>query len=223
MLSPHQVSSRRAVLPAGDTIGSRRARRWVGPAAALPQPASASHFSIAILYSANWRRQFKSGSRVRRTVTGCGRAQPVTRPARSGRRAGPSCSLEPDPGSHRPPRGDRAKPRQPGSPCGGFFWAAEPPMCAAAQSSSADCGHHCSVNLRALVVRMTIMKLREINQDIASRHARDVVHGPARIQGGNWNMPGFRSAGHVHDDAECQISIAEFMSEHGLLKDSDEG
>jgi hypothetical protein len=61
--------------------------------------------------------------------------------------------------------------------------------------------------------------LREINQDMALRHARrnlhapDVVHDPARIQGGNWTMQGFRRSGQVYDEAECQMSIAEFMAD----------
>ena len=33
----------------------------------------------------------------------------------------------------------------------------------------------------------------------------------ARIQGGNWSMQGFRRTGLVHDEDECQLSIAEFM------------
>ena len=61
--------------------------------------------------------------------------------------------------------------------------------------------------------------LREINQDMALRaaprdlHALEVVHDPARIQGGNWKMQGFRRSGHVHDGAECGMSIAEFMAD----------
>ena len=61
--------------------------------------------------------------------------------------------------------------------------------------------------------------LREINQDMALRaapgdlHAPEVVHDPARIQGGNWKMQGFRRSGHVHDEAECGMSIAEFMAD----------
>ena len=69
---------------------------------------------------------------------------------------------------------------------------------------------------------MTIMKhtlLREINQDMALRaahrnlHALDVVHDPARIQGGNWTMQGFRPSGPVYDVAEGEMSIAEFMAD----------
>lgn len=67
------------------------------------------------------------------------------------------------------------------------------------------------------------MKLREINQDMGSRDARAMAHHPARIQGGNWNMQGLRRAGHVHDEAECQMSIAEFMAEQGPQQDSEDG
>jgi hypothetical protein len=61
--------------------------------------------------------------------------------------------------------------------------------------------------------------LREINQEMALRparhnlHALAVGHDPARIQGGNWNMQGFRRSGHGHDEAECEMSIAEFMAD----------
>ena len=44
-------------------------------------------------------------------------------------------------------------------------------------------------------------------------HPLDVVHDLARIQGGNWKMQGFRRSGHVHDESECQMSIAEFMAD----------
>ena len=60
--------------------------------------------------------------------------------------------------------------------------------------------------------------LREINQDMALRHARrnlrapGAVYDPARIQGGNWTMQGFRGSGPVYDVAEGQMSIAEFMA-----------
>jgi len=33
-------------------------------------------------------------------------------------------------------------------------------------------------------------------------------------------MQGFRRSGHGHDEAECQMSIAEFMAEQGLPQDS---
>ena len=61
--------------------------------------------------------------------------------------------------------------------------------------------------------------LREINQDLVLRHApRDLhalnaVHDPARIQGGNWKMQGFRPSGPVYDVAEGEMSISEFMAD----------
>ena len=67
------------------------------------------------------------------------------------------------------------------------------------------------------------MKLKEINQDMALRHAQAVVRDPARIQGGNWKMQGFRRSGQGHDEAECHMSIAEFMAEQELQQDTDDG
>jgi hypothetical protein len=70
--------------------------------------------------------------------------------------------------------------------------------------------------------RMTIMKhtlLREINRDMASRsalrtvHTLALAHDPARIKGGNWQMQEFRRSGHIHDEAECEMSITEFMAD----------
>jgi hypothetical protein len=61
--------------------------------------------------------------------------------------------------------------------------------------------------------------LREINQDMALRaarrnpHALALAHDPARIQGGNWQMQGFRRSGYVHDEAESEMSITEFMAD----------
>jgi hypothetical protein len=57
--------------------------------------------------------------------------------------------------------------------------------------------------------------LREVNEDVALRPARRKLHAldPARIQGGNWKRPGFRPSWHIHDEAESQTSIAEFMAE----------
>ena len=40
---------------------------------------------------------------------------------------------------------------------------------------------------------------------------RVAVQDSARIQGGNWSMQGFRRSAHVHDEDECQVTIAEFM------------
>jgi hypothetical protein len=68
--------------------------------------------------------------------------------------------------------------------------------------------------------RMTMMKhTRKINQETAlhhpgrNPHALDAVHDPTRIQGGNWTMQGCRRSGHVYDEDECQMSIAEFMAD----------
>jgi hypothetical protein len=61
--------------------------------------------------------------------------------------------------------------------------------------------------------------LREINQDMTLRaarrnlHALPLAHDPARVQGGNWQMQGFRRSGYVHDEAECGMSITEFMAD----------
>jgi hypothetical protein len=40
---------------------------------------------------------------------------------------------------------------------------------------------------------------------------RVAVQDSARIQGGNWSMQRLRRSGHVYDEDECQLSIAEFM------------
>ena len=66
---------------------------------------------------------------------------------------------------------------------------------------------------------MRLTLLREINQDMAARPALRTVralamaHDPARIQGGNWQMQGFRRSGYVHDEAECEMSITEFVGD----------
>jgi hypothetical protein len=52
---------------------------------------------------------------------------------------------------------------------------------------------------------------------------RAPIQDSARIQGGNWKMPGIQSAGHVYDDGECRVSIDEFISDHGLLNDIGSG
>ncbi len=100
--------------------------------------------------------------------------------------------------------------------------AAEPLMYAPAQTNNADWRAVCDRRfVTSYFGRVTIMKhtlLREINQDMALRHARrnlhalHAVHDPARIQGGNWKMQGFRPSGPVYDVAEGERSIAEFMA-----------
>ena len=73
------------------------------------------------------------------------------------------------------------------------------------------------------VERVTIVKPREVKLEMTSRHVRAAMLDPERIQGGNWKMQGFRRSGLVHDEAECQMSIAEFMAEQGLQRDSYNG
>src|SRR4029453_18785250 len=93
----------------------------------------------------------------------------------------------------------------PTAPRGAFSWASEPLMYVPAQTNNADWRAVCDCRfVTSYFGRVTIMKhtlLREINQDMALRHARrnqhalGAVHDPARIQGGNWTMQGFRGSG----------------------------
>ena len=57
--------------------------------------------------------------------------------------------------------------------------------------------------------------LREINQEMKIPRLALCVKctSTSRIQGGNWKMQGFRRSGHGYENAECQMSIAEFMAE----------
>jgi hypothetical protein len=50
---------------------------------------------------------------------------------------------------------------------------------------------------------------------------RDPVQDSTRIQGGNWSMQGLRRSGHVHDEDECQMSIAEFMNTRERFESDD--
>ena len=45
---------------------------------------------------------------------------------------------------------------------------------------------------------------------------RVAVQHSAQIRGGNWSMQGFQRSDPLHDDDECQMSIAEFMAEQAL-------
>ena len=72
------------------------------------------------------------------------------------------------------------------------------------------------------VERVTIVKhalVRGINREMAFRSARcnrnalDAIDDLARIRGGNWKMQGLRRSGYVYDEAEGQMSIAEFMAD----------
>ena len=75
------------------------------------------------------------------------------------------------------------------------------------------------------VTTMKHAQSMEIPKVMASQHAtgrsglRAPVQGLTRIQGGNWKLPGIQSAGTVYDDGECQLSIAEFVADHGFLND----
>jgi hypothetical protein len=57
----------------------------------------------------------------------------------------------------------------------------------------------------------------DISRVMPSHHARAnpgrraAAEESARVKGGNWSMQGFRRTGLVHDEDECQMSIAEFM------------
>jgi hypothetical protein len=94
-------------------------------------------------------------------------------------------------------------------------------MCATEQTDSANLAHHLvqdpwTQSCRANTVKHTIPM--KITKGLPSYHGRDMAgnRGPTRdsprIRGGNWSMQGFRRSGHVHDEGECQMSIAEFMS-----------
>jgi hypothetical protein len=45
-----------------------------------------------------------------------------------------------------------------------------------------------------------------------SSRSRGAAQESARIQGGNWSMHGLRRSSDLHDEDECQMSVAEFMS-----------
>ena len=116
---------------------------------------------------------------------------------------------------------NRAQPLQPGPPCRGFFFGPPSHLCAFPHSQTRLLAYTISLSIgRHYVGWVTIVKLRGINQDMALRHTRAMAHDPARIQGGKWKMQGLRRSGHVHDEAECQMSIAEFMAEQELQQDS---
>ena len=70
----------------------------------------------------------------------------------------------------------------------------------------------------ALMTGAKNLTLRPIHRDL---HASGVGRESVRIEGGNWKMQGLRRSGSVHDEAECQMSIAEFIAEQGLPRDED--
>ena len=110
--------------------------------------------------------------------------------------------------------------------------ATYPSMYATEQTDSAGPVQDLIVDRWAQRCQVTTMKHAlptEIIRVMPSYNARGhsglraPVHDSARIQGGNWKIPGIQSAGHVYDDGECQLSIAEFISDHGLLNDTGSG
>ena len=61
--------------------------------------------------------------------------------------------------------------------------------------------------------------LLEINQEMAllapCRNLRvvDVLHDPARAQGGNWTMGGFARSGYDHAEFECKKAMIDFAAD----------
>jgi len=58
---------------------------------------------------------------------------------------------------------------------------------------------------------MEIVKVLPSHQSRGHPDHRGPMQDSTRIQGGNWSMQGLRRSAHVHDEDECQLSIAEFM------------
>jgi len=93
-------------------------------------------------------------------------------------------------------------------------------MCATVQTGCGTPAHYPIVDFPTPRYGATTMK-RSLPQEIInvmpSYHARAkpglqaAAPESARIRGGNWSMQGFRRTGLVHDEDECQLSIAEFM------------
>ena len=72
------------------------------------------------------------------------------------------------------------------------------------------------------MVRVLIAKealLREINHEMASLHAcrnlrvLEVVHDPARTQGGNWKTVGLERSGYDHAECECQKAMVQYIAD----------
>ena len=102
-------------------------------------------------------------------------------------------------------------------------------MCAAEQTGIAGPAYHSTVDAQTKPCRVPNMKhalqLKVLNlmpshQGCGNPGARAAARDSARIRGGNWSMQGFRRSGHVHDEDECQMSIAEFMAEQALPRES---
>ena len=71
-------------------------------------------------------------------------------------------------------------------------------------------------------LQLEVVKVRRSNHVRGNPGPRAAVRDSARIQGGNWSMQGFRRSVHVHDEDECQMSIAEFMAEQAPPRSSDD-
>lgn len=69
---------------------------------------------------------------------------------------------------------------------------------------------------------MEIIKVMPSYRALGDPGPMAAVQDSTRIQGGDWSMQGFRRSGHVHDEGECQMSIADFMAEQRLPRDSDD-
>lgn len=102
-------------------------------------------------------------------------------------------------------------------------------MYATEQTEGATPVYHRIVDLWTKLYRVPTMKHAlqlEVIEVKPSYHVRGnpgqraAVEDSARIQGGNWSVQGFRRSGHVHDEDECQMSIAEFMAEQALPRDA---
>ena len=69
------------------------------------------------------------------------------------------------------------------------------------------------------------MQIIKVMPSYHARQGSPSSHGAAResarIQGGNWSMLGLRRSSHVHDEDECQLSIAEFMSRQERVESAD--
>jgi hypothetical protein len=97
-----------------------------------------------------------------------------------------------------------------------FFFLAPPSrLCGLSNSQAMPVARIVQLSIGRPTVKRRIILNRamqeQINKDVASR--RNAIHGPARIQGGKWAMPGRRRSEQFCDADECQMSIAEFMAD----------
>ena len=71
-------------------------------------------------------------------------------------------------------------------------------------------------------LQLQVSKVMPAYQVCGKSGARAAARDLTRIQGGNWTMQRFRRSGHVHDEGECQLSIAEYMAERVPPRDYDD-